>query len=66
MRIKMIVPLRNDWKASLRKGIDLCRKYGHQGDAATIEDVLNHLEGPHGVTAEHRVNTQKENGRLWP
>lgn len=48
-------PLRNDWKHSLSRGAELCRKEGHQGDAETIEDVIHYLEGPEGVKDKDRA-----------
>jgi hypothetical protein len=30
--------------ASLAKGIELCRKHGHEGDAATLEELRNDLK----------------------
>lgn len=59
----MTAPLRNDWKSSLEKGIALCKQHGHRGDAETIKDVIDHLEGPNGVSEENRVKTQKENAK---
>ena len=37
-------PLRNDWHQSLLRGALLCREARHPGDAATIEDVIEHLQ----------------------
>lgn len=36
--------LRNDWTESLRRGIDLCLKNDHQGDADTLREILQYLE----------------------
>lgn len=37
--------LRNDWTESLRRGIELCKKNGHAGDAETLTEVLQFLGG---------------------
>lgn len=37
--------------ASLAKGIELCRKHGHEGDAATLEELRDALAAPGAAIA---------------
>ena len=58
----MTAPLRNDWKESLLKGIELCEKNGSRGDADTLDDVLAFISTPAIVKKANAVRhcTEKD------
>lgn len=37
------------WSQSLAKGVELCRRHGHQGDAATLLEIINDICGPENM-----------------